>query len=854
MICVGYWRKGGNNLNQPFQILLWLTVVCAWACSQTGPSDSTAPLNPDQSSTHTSSDMGTFSPSSDMGTFSPSADAQVSNEWTTQSVYEAMEPLCSACHGEGHSSPYFESLSAFVDGIVANEAYIVLGDPDASEFLSLLVGTYDGPLPQMPPSDLSYADRVEGDVSKPSIDDLANWITNLTAVPEIDSSLICAPFPAPKLMHRLNRLEYNHSVKTILGTALSPADDFPSEDQSYGFDNIARALSVSPLLIEKYDLAAQSLAAEALPNPSTARQDYVFEAESEMISSVGAASGDGWNLWSNGSLTAEVTVPANGRYTITVMARQQHAGPGPVQASFSVDNRTVHSFEVTTSQYTTYQFDDVELTAGFHIIGINFLNDFYCPQTRFDEGACGDGDPNQVGDRNLYVDWLSLSGPVNAVDQTSPFGDRFLEGCDLTEGVQSYPCARSAMERFGRFAWRRPLTQEESDRLWSLASLEFDQPNGLTEGMRQIIHAILLSPHFIFRVEQSGAPGGPLSGYERATRLSMFLWRSTPTESLLDLAENGALDTSDGVATVASDMLETADPMIEDLANQWLLLHQASLVDPDYALFPDFDENLRDSMVTESQLVFETLFEENRPLLDIVNADFTFVNARLAQHYGLRGVATASFERIELPEANRKGILTHASWLSATSQRTRTSPVKRGKWVLEELLCAAPPPPPPSVEGLPEGVDQNASLRERLEQHRADPECATCHTHMDAVGFGLEQFDAVGAFRTVDGDEEIEPAGVLLGERTFEDAVGMADAIRNHPNLGPCVTNKILTYALGRGLEDDEFCYADDVAQMAANSNFEVQALIESIVTSPLFLNRGDTQTTDSANAEEASE
>jgi hypothetical protein len=213
-----------------------------------------------------------------------------------------------------------------------------------------------------------------------------------------------------------------------------------------------------------------------------------------------------------------------------------------------------------------------------------------------------------------------------------------------------------------------------------------------------------------------------------------------------------------------------------------------------------------------------------------------------------------SFVRVELPLENRKGILTHASWLSATSQRTRTSPVKRGKWVLEELLCAAPPPPPPSVEGLPEGVDQTASLRERLEQHRADPECATCHTHMDAVGFGLEQFDAVGAFRTIDGDEEIQPAGELIGGIPFDDAVGMADAIRSHPNLGPCVTNKLLVYALGRGLEDDEFCYADDVAQMAARSDFETQALIESIVTSPLFLNRGDTQATDSESTLEATE
>jgi hypothetical protein len=782
------------------------------------------------------------------------ADVQTPPEqWTTQTVYEAMKPLCVNCHGEGQSSPYFENLGSFVSGIVSDESYIVLGEPNQSEFLSLLSGNFDGPLSQMPPTQASYVERVAGDVSKPNIDDLSTWIANLTEIPDIDDTLACAPLPAPKLMHRLNRLEYNHSVQRLIGTTNTPADDFPSEDQSYGFDNIAQALAVSPLLIEKYDLAAQSLAMEALPNPSANRTLYFFEAETEMMGSTGTATADGWNLWSTGSLTTEITLPAAGSYTLKAFVRQQQAGADPVRAAFTVDGQTVHSFDVPTTQYTQYQFN-VQLSSGFHIIGINFLNDFYCPQERFDAGQCGNGDPNQIGDRNMYVDWVSLDGPLNQVSDSSEFSQRFLNNCDLTTGAAAHGCARSAIERFARFAWRRVITPQEADRLWALATDEFEQDGGIIAGVRQTVHAILLSPYFLFRVEQAGSPGGPLSGYERATRLSMFLWRSTPTEALLDLAADGGLDTTEGVAEVARSMLEEASPMIDDLAGQWLLLHQAALVDPDYELFPDFDEALRESMVMESHMVFESLFEDNRSLLDLVNADFTYVDARLATHYGMPDVNAGRFVRVELPSAHRKGILTHAAWLSATSQRTRTSPVKRGKWVLEELLCAAPPPPPPSVEGLPEDVDQTASLRERLEQHRADPECATCHTHMDAVGFGLEQFDAVGAYRTHDGDEEILPAGTLLGDVEFEDAAGMADAIRAHPNLGPCMTNKLLIYALGRGLEDDEFCYVDDIAQMAAASNFETQALVESIVTSPLFLNRGDTSMLDSTSSLEETE
>lgn len=781
----------------------------------------------------------------------PTQDAQVIHEWNTRTVFEALEPMCGVCHGEGQSSPYFASLSNFVDTIVADENYIVLGEPDSSELLTLLDGSFDGPLSQMPPSGDTYFSRIEGDLTKPDLEDLRGWIERLTSLPTIDDQRTCATIHAPKLLHRLNRLEYNRSVQTLLETTQLPANDFPSEDQSFGFDNIAQALAVSPLLVEKYDLAAQALAEEALPTPSARRQTYFFEAESEMTASTGGPSGEGWNLWSNGSLTANVNLPAPGRYQIVAFARQQQAGPDPAQARFTIDGQGVYTFNVSDTERQEYRFENINIEAGFHIIGIEFLNDYYCPQMRFDNGQCGNGNPALIGDRNLIVDWVSLEGPLDGQPVQSRFADTFLQNCDLTTGPNAHTCARDAVDRFARFAWRRPITQNESDRLWTLASAEFDQENGLTNGLRQALHAILLSPHFLFRVEQAGAPGSPLNGYERATRLSMFLWRTTPSEALLDQAADGILDTPEGVAEVASAMFDDAIPMMDDLANQWLLLHQARLVDPDYALFPDFDEALRDSMVTETTLLFRTLFVENRPLLDLVNADFTFIDERLAAHYDLPAPTSRSFERIDLPAGNRKGVLTHASWLSATSQRTRTSPVKRGKWVLEELLCAAPPPPPPSVEGLPEDVDQNASLRERLEQHRADPECATCHTHMDAAGFGLEQFDAIGEFRTHDGDDLIEPTGALNDGTPFSSAIEMADAIRRHPDLGPCLTNKILIYALGRGLEDNEFCFVDDISNQAARDNYETRSLINAIVQSPLFLNRGENQSEASQMSDE---
>ena len=329
-----------------------------------------------------------------------------------------------------------------------------------------------------------------------------------------------------------------------------------------------------------------------------------------------------------------------------------------------------------------------------------------------------------IGDRNLYVDWVAIDSPLDREVGVVPLKPIFYPTVISTWSA-SHTCTQQTLTRFARFAWRRPITEDERNRLWDgLVVPELDAEDGLRIGLRQALHAILLSPHFIFRVEQAGVAGSPLSAYERATRLSMFLWRQAPTEALLDKAEAGDLDTPDGVALVAAEMLQGADMMIQDLAEQWLLLKQAALVDPEYGLFPDFDEALRESMLQETRLVFAELWESNRSLLDIVNADFTYINGRLATHYGIEGIEGNLFQRIELPQGHRKGVLTHASWLSATSERTRTSPVKRGKWVLEELLCIAPPAPPPGVEGLPEGVDQNASLRERLEQHRADPECS----------------------------------------------------------------------------------------------------------------------------------
>ena len=757
----------------------------------------------------------------------PDTGATEPGDWDTEAVYNALKPMCVSCHSAGQANPFFESLEAFVSGIVDDERYIVLGEPSESGFMDLLRGSYAGPYRQMPPGLLTYAGLTAGDVTKPTLDELAAWIAQLDAVPDVDvPEEVCPPYPSEKPIHRLNRTEYNNTVQLIFGTDSRPADDFPSEDQSFGLDNIAESLSVSPLLIEKYDLAAQSLSEEALPvrvAPFTAQR---FEAESDLSATTGGRTGIGWNLWSNGDLTGGIELESPGTFQLSARVRGQQAGPDFVQMAVLVNGQPIQTIELAEDDFVEVSSDHFSLGAGYAEVGVRFLNDYYDPPA----------------DRNLIVDWIQVEGSTENQAALSQFEASFLSDCDLSLGDAAHACLRGVIERFGRFAWRRPLSVSEVDRLWTLASAEFDQTDGLRMGLRQVVHAILLSPFFIYRVEANRTPGEPLSGYERATRLAMFLWRSAPTESLLDIAADGGLEEPSQVANVALDMLGSAGEMIDDLGAQWLLLRQAALVDPEYSLFPTFDEELRSSMLEETRLVFQELWAENRSLLDLVNADFSYYNQRLAAHYDFGGLSGDGFQRVELDGTTRRGLLTHASWLAATSERTRTSPVKRGKWVLEELLCQAPPPPPPSVEGFIESVDPNASLRQRLEQHRADPNCASCHVHMDAIGFGLEQFDAIGAFRTEDHGELIEPGGVLFENASFDDATGLADVLRNEASLGPCVTEKMLTYALGRGLEGNDACFVEQVDMFSGVNGYRAESIVQAIVLSPMFLNTGGPQ------------
>ena len=790
----------------------------------------------------------------DGGPVSEQTDSGVLTAPTTAQVYENFLPVCVACHGSGQSFPIFASLQEFETSIVRDEDWVVAGQPEQSALLKILEGFGEGTYAQMPPGGEAYAALSSSDESLLRMQDLSAWVENLEEAAPTERS--CWDAPGFKGLQRLTRTEYNNTVRDLLDDAERPGDTFPADDYSHGFDNIAEVLTLSPLLVEKYELAAQTLVENAITYEEAAQIDIIEEAE-DLIGTQGAASGSAWNLWSNGVLSFVFSVATEGDYTLSFRGGGQQAGTDFVRVNLLANNQIVASVEVVESwpQASVYSAT-VHLLPGTHSFGLEFTNDYWCPQDRFDQGLC-DG----VGDRNFLADWLRVEGPQNAVLTDRPAIFETLVPCE-PEGawgdgaqVQSTfsACASSIFATFGRKAWRRPLTTDELDRLTELAQSAWGEGDTFIQGIELGYKALLLSPNFIFKVETEPAGATPshraLTAHELATRLSYFLWSSTPDDHLLDLADSEELLDPDVLRSEVTRMLADAkaEALTSNFAAQWLLLRDVWNIDPEYTLYPDFDEELRDAMYQESTLLFQHVLDNDLPLTELLSADYSFVNQRLANHYGIAGTfAGRTFQQVtDLP--NRSGFLTHAGWLALTSNRTRTSPVKRGKWVLERLLCESPPPPPPGVEGLvdDETIDQSLSIRERMEQHRADPNCAACHLDMDAVGFAFENFDAIGAYRTEDGEHAIDPSGSLLGQHDFADGQELAGLLAQLPEVSHCMTEKMLTYALGRALYEEEVCLHEGVLEPAQEAGFTPTALIQELVTSPLFQQRKNTEISD---------
>lgn len=632
---------------------------------------------------------------------------------------------------------------------------------------------------------------------------------------------------------RLNRTEYRNTVRDLLGTSLDPGADLPSDDLGYGFDNVASVLTMSPLHLELYERSARVLADEITTVPITEEQRLLIEAETlEIVGEYGGVSGGAFVLWSPGELTAQVDVPRAGAWRFVMRGWESAAGDERAMVALWVDGAVVEVVELTEA--AAEQSIEVTLAAGRHALGVEFINDFYEPPA----------------DRNAFIDWFGLVGPVPLdVYEESAWARQvkcrpevFAQGADAGA---ARACAEATVRALADGAWRRPSADEDVASLMGLYDAAVGAGAGGIEALRGPLMAVLMSPRFLFKAEMPRADGW-LDGYEVATRLSYFLWSTMPDAALMEAARDGRLGSAEGIAAEVRRMLADAraQALVDNFAGQWLYIRDVDNAIPDPWAFPEFDDALRHAMSEEMRRFFASFVWEDRSLLELVTAHETWVNRRLAEHYGLEGEAVPTSDeawaRVSVAEVGRRGILSQAGLLTALSTPFRTSIVRRGKWVLGQLLCDEPSPPPPGVEGLIDMAEPGAparTLREKMELHKTEEQCRVCHQTMDAIGFALEGFDGIGMTRTTDNGHPIDARGVIRGVE-FEGPLELSEVIGAEARLPGCMVDKVMVYALGRGLGAEDEPLLGRIGEAFAARGYRFAALVELVATSEAFRRR----------------
>ncbi|WP_165245898.1 DUF1592 domain-containing protein [Paludisphaera soli] len=672
---------------------------------------------------------------------------------------------------------------------------------------------------------------------------LASWVD--AELKKIDCGATVDP--GRVTIRRLNRAEYNNTIRDLVGVDFQPADDFPSDDVGYGFDNIGDVLSLPPILMEKYLAAAETIAARAIVAAGTSEVPVKTYEGPDLENAGGtAADDDGRFLGTNGEIALAHDFPRDASYVVRVHAYAHQAGDQPARMAIKLDGKTLQSFDVKAVQGSigTYEFQG-KLRGGRRRIAAEFLNDYWEPENP---------DPSRR-DRNLVVQSIEVQGPIGAKGDPLPASHKLVVFRRPSKPEEFYECTTEVLDRFLRRAYRRPVTGGEVSKLVRLADLARENGESYERGIQLAVQAVLASPQFLFRVElyrpkrdKKGkvleAPGGvPINDFELASRLSYFLWSSMPDDELFRLALDGKLHEEAELEKQARRMIR--DPksraFVENFAGQWLQLRNLKTANPDREQFKSFDEPLREAMQKESELFFASILREDRSLLDFIDCDYTFLNERLATHYGVPGVKGPEFRRVKLKGGDRGGLITQASVLTVTSNPSRTSPVKRGKWVLEQILGSPPPPPPPDVPVLADDAKGPlvGTLRQRMEQHRSNPSCASCHARLDPPGFGLENYDAVGAWRDKDGGLPIDASAQLPTGESFRGPAELKAILKTRKSeFVRCLGEKMLTYALGRGLEDPDACTVDALVKGVAADDYRLSRMVLEIVKSEPFLKR----------------
>ncbi len=654
------------------------------------------------------------------------------------------------------------------------------------------------------------------------------------------SQLDCkaSPNPGRVTIRRLNREEYRNTIRDLLAVDYQPTD-FPNDEVGYGFDNNGDVLSLSPMLMEKFLAAAQEIAERAIVLES-ARKPVSNRIDGTRFAAQDGANhpteGGAFGLYREGEAVSEFQFPTTGEYVFHIRAYGEQAGSDAPKLALRVGGKELRVFDVPNERAANFEVR-AKIDAGLQRVAIAYLNNY---------NDTKNPDEKLRGDRNLFVNYINIETPSTDGPALPESHRRLVTRMPLPG--REHDCAADLLRPFAQRAYRRPVTDAEVERLAHFVDLTLEQKGTFLEGMQAAVQAALCSPNFLYRWEldpRDTKPGETraLTDVEVASRLSYFLWSSMPDAELMQLAEAGELREDNNLEKQAARMLKDwrARQFVHNFAGQWLQIRNIWDVAVDPETFPKWDNSLKGAMLEETELFFQAVVQEDRDVRDLLDGNFTFLNEKLARFYGIDGVSGDNFRRVNLPkDSPRGGVLTQGSVLLSTSTPTRTSPVIRGKWILEQILGTPPSPPPPDVPPLGEqkAVNQSASLRNRLEEHVARPECASCHKKMDPLGFALENFDATGAFRTVDGKFPIDASGKLPGGKEFKDARDLKVVLKSGKPFVTNLTEKLMTYALGRGLDYYDRCAVQEVVKKMGPNGNRFSALIAGIVTSEPFLKR----------------
>ncbi len=659
---------------------------------------------------------------------------------------------------------------------------------------------------------------------------------------------------------RLTRTEYQNAIRDLLALDVDVVSLLPSDSSSHGFDNVTVG-DLSPTLLNRYISAAQKISRLAVGRPGRSPGGSTIRIRPDITQEEHC---DGLPLGTRGGALVPYTFPVDGEYAIEIRLardRNEHVEglTRPHQVELLLDRKRLGLFtvkppprnaEFSESYQPSHQNLDQHLqvrmpvTAGPHTLGVTFLKD---PSELLESGRQpfhAHFNYHRHPRIQPAVHQISITGPYEVEGPGDTPSRRRIFACDPSGVNEGEECARRILSRLMSRAYRRPVTEEDFRGPMELF-LEARAAGGFESGIERALAAVLVNPEFLFRIEQDPPGVPPNSAYrigdvELASRLSFFLWSSIPDDQLLDLASRQELGRPEVLERQVRRLLadSRSQSLVNNFAAQWLHLRNLASVTPDMRLFPDFDDNLRQAFRQETELFFESVMREDRSVLDLLKTDYTFVNERLAKHYEIPHVYGSRFRRIALAaDSKRGGLLRQGSVLAVTSYATRTSPVVRGKWILDNILGTPPPPQPANVPGLEDNtVDGRLSVRDRLAAHRENPACAGCHNLMDPVGFSLENFDAVGRWRSVEEGVPIDASGGLPDGSRFDNVAGLEQALIRRPEmLVSTLTQKLLTFALGRGVETYDAPAVRQIVRDAARDDYRFSSLVLGVVNSVPF-------------------